>query len=178
MLGVLRTVLFAPEDLALVKGDPGERRRYLDELLVTRWPRIAGIRADYDRVLRQRTALLKSAGAAMRSGRADTHTLDVWDEHLATTGAELLSARLALLADLRAPADSAYRSVSGGQGDLELGYRSGLPLLAEGVATTPGGEPPPARPCARPCWPRWPSSARASWTAGCASSARTATTWS
>ncbi|ABS01496.1 DNA replication/repair protein RecF [Kineococcus radiotolerans] len=142
VLGVLRTVLFAPEDLALVKGDPGERRRYLDELLVTRWPRIAGVRADYDRILRQRTALLKSAGSAMRSGRADTHTLDVWDEHLATTGAELLSARLALLADLRSPTDSAYRAVSGGQGDLELGYRSSLPLLAEGVATTPGGEAP------------------------------------
>jgi len=142
VLGVLRTVLFAPEDLALVKGDPTERRRYLDELLVTRWPRVAGVRADYDRILRQRTALLKSAGAAMRHGRADTHTLDVWDEHLATTGAELLSARLALLADLREPAGSAYLAVSKGQGDLELGYRSSLPLLSEGVATTPGGQAP------------------------------------
>ncbi|MEW1958938.1 DNA replication/repair protein RecF [Kineococcus sp. NPDC059986] len=142
VLGVLRTVLFAPEDLALVKGDPTERRRYLDDLLVTRWPRVAGVRADYDRVLRQRGALLKSAGSAMRSGRADTHTLDVWDEHLAASGAELLSARLALLGDLREPAAEAYRSVSKGQGDLELGYRSSLPLLAEGVATTPGGAVP------------------------------------
>ncbi|GAA0305842.1 DNA replication/repair protein RecF [Kineococcus aurantiacus] len=142
VLGVLRTVLFAPEDLALVKGDPAERRRYLDELLVTRWPRVAGVRADYDRVLRQRGALLKSAGGAVRSGRAETHTLDVWDEHLAATGSELLAARLALLADLRDPAGEAYRSVSRGQGDLELGYRSSLPLLAEGVATTPGGATP------------------------------------
>ncbi|MEZ0166470.1 DNA replication/repair protein RecF [Kineococcus sp. LSe6-4] len=142
VLGVLRTVLFAPEDLALVKGDPTERRRYLDELLVTRWPRVAGVRADYDRVVRQRGALLKSAGAALRSGRADPHTLDVWDEHLAASGAELLSARLALLGDLREPAAEAYRSVSKGQGDLELGYRSALPLLAEGVATTPGGAVP------------------------------------
>ncbi|WP_432573085.1 DNA replication/repair protein RecF [Kineococcus sp. SYSU DK005] len=142
VLGVLRTVLFAPEDLALVKGDPGERRRYLDDLLVTRWPRVAGVRADYDRVLRQRTALLKSAGSALRAGRADSSTLEVWDEHLAATGAELLSARLALLADLRAPADAAYRAVSAGQGDLELGYRSNLPLLAAGVATEPGGEVP------------------------------------
>ncbi|NAZ74636.1 DNA replication/repair protein RecF [Kineococcus sp. T13] len=142
VLGVLRTVLFAPEDLALVKGDPAERRRYLDDLLVTRWPRVAGVRADYDRILRQRTALLKSAGSAMRSGRVDTSALEVWDEHLATTGADLLSARLALLGDLRAPADGAYRAVSAGQGDLELGYRSGLPLLAEGVATEPGGAVP------------------------------------
>ncbi|MGC1565268.1 MAG: DNA replication and repair protein RecF, partial [Trebonia sp.] len=62
ILGTVRTVLFAPEDLALVKGDPGERRRFLDELLVATAPRYAGVRADYDRVLRQRTALLKSAG--------------------------------------------------------------------------------------------------------------------
>ncbi|WP_432510203.1 DNA replication/repair protein RecF [Kineococcus sp. SYSU DK001] len=142
VLGVLRTVLFAPEDLALVKGDPTERRRYLDELLVTRWPRVAGVRADYDRVLRQRGALLKSAGSAMRSGRADPHALDVWDEHLAATGSDLLSARLALLSDLRQPAGDAYRSVSRGQGELELGYRSSLPLLAQGIATTPGGDVP------------------------------------
>src|SRR6202035_4331499 len=62
VLGTLRTVLFAPEDLALVKGDPGERRRFMDDLLVTMAPRYAAVRADYDRVLRQRTALLKSAG--------------------------------------------------------------------------------------------------------------------
>lgn len=142
VLGTLRTVLFAPEDLALVKGDPGERRRYLDELLTTRWPRIAGVRADYDRVLRQRTALLKSAGSAMRAGRGDASTLDVWNEHLADVGSDLLAARLALLGDLREPAASAYRSVSKGQGDLELGYRSALPVLAEGVATTPEGATP------------------------------------
>jgi DNA replication and repair protein RecF len=69
ILGVLRTVLFAPEDLALVKGDPGERRRFLDDLLVATAPRFAGVRSDYDRVVRQRTALLKSAGARMNRGR-------------------------------------------------------------------------------------------------------------
>ncbi|NAZ81825.1 DNA replication/repair protein RecF [Kineococcus sp. R8] len=142
VLGTLRTVLFAPEDLALVKGDPDGRRRYLDDLLVTRWPRVAGLRSDYDRVLRQRTALLKSAGAALRSGRGDPHVLDVWDEQLAATGAELLAARLALLADLREPVAGAYQAVSRGQGDLELTYRSALPLLGEGVATTPGGAQP------------------------------------
>ncbi|WP_432488085.1 DNA replication/repair protein RecF [Kineococcus sp. SYSU DK018] len=142
VLGVLRTVLFAPEDLALVKGDPDGRRRYLDDLLVTRWPRVAGVRSDYERVLRQRTALLKSAGAALRGGRGDASTLEVWDEHLASVGAELLSARLALLGDLRGPAGQAYRAVSRGQSELELGYRSSLPLLAEGAATSPGGAVP------------------------------------
>ncbi|WP_432493763.1 DNA replication/repair protein RecF [Kineococcus gypseus] len=142
VLGVLRTVLFAPEDLALVKGDPDGRRRYLDDLLVTRWPRLAGVRSDYERVVRQRTALLKSAGAALRGGRGDASTLDVWDEHLAEVGAELLTARLALLADLRGPAGEAYRAVSRGQGELELSYRSSLPLLAGGVAATAGGAVP------------------------------------
>src|ERR1700742_3431769 len=67
VLGIVRTVLFAPEDLALVKGDPGERRRFLDELITARSPRMAGVRQDYDRVLKQRNTLLKSAGAARRS---------------------------------------------------------------------------------------------------------------
>src|SRR6266481_700726 len=61
VLGVLRSVLFAPEDLTLVRGDPGDRRRYLDELATIRRPALAAVRADYDRVLRQRTALLKTA---------------------------------------------------------------------------------------------------------------------
>src|SRR5207237_3946339 len=90
VLGALRTVLFAPEDLALVKGDPDGRRRFLDELRVARAPRFAGVRADYDRVLKQRSALLKSAGAAIRRGSGDVRTLDVWATHLATPGAGLL----------------------------------------------------------------------------------------
>lgn len=96
VLGILRTVLFAPEDLALVKGDPGERRRFLDDLLVARAPRMAGVRSDYERVLKQRNALLKSASARLRQRAApDLSTLEVWDSHLAETGAELLAARLA-----------------------------------------------------------------------------------
>lgn len=67
-LGLLRTVLFAPEDLALVKGDPSERRRFMDELLVARAPRFAAVRADYERVLKQRNTLLRTA-AASRAGR-------------------------------------------------------------------------------------------------------------
>lgn len=126
-LGVLRTVLFAPEDLAIVKGDPDGRRRFLDELLVARVPRLAGVRSDYDRVLKQRNALLKTAGATIRAGRGDVRTLDVWDAHLARVGAELLSARLRLVADLQQPVRTAYEQVSQGQGDAVLAYRSSLP---------------------------------------------------
>jgi DNA replication and repair protein RecF len=126
VLGILRTVLFAPEDLALVKGDPSDRRRFLDDLLVLRTPRLAGVRADYERVLKQRNALLKTAFLAKRSGGADMRTLDVWDSHLAQTGAELLSARLGLVDDLLPLAQVAYREVSKGQGELGLAYKSSL----------------------------------------------------
>jgi DNA replication and repair protein RecF len=118
ILGALRTVLFAPEDLALVKGDPGERRRYLDELLVSTAPRYAGVRADYERVLRQRTALLKSAGGKghLRGAarEAMTATLDAWDEQLAKAAAPLLAGRMRLLGALRPHVTAAYEAVSGG----------------------------------------------------------------
>ncbi|QCB92181.1 DNA replication/repair protein RecF [Cellulomonas shaoxiangyii] len=127
VLGILRTVLFAPEDLALVKGDPDGRRRFLDDLLVQLTPRIAGVLTDYERVLRQRSALLKSAGAAMRSrAGADLRTLDVWDAKLAQAGAQIVVARQALVAALRPQAADAYRKVSSGQGELEMAYRSSL----------------------------------------------------
>ncbi|MFN2538323.1 MAG: DNA replication/repair protein RecF [Mycobacteriales bacterium] len=126
VLGLLRTVLFAPEDLALVRGDPSERRRFLDDLLVYRSPRYAGVRADYDRVLKQRNALLKTAFLARRSGGGDMRTLDVWDSHLAQAGSELLAARMALVEDLVPLADIAYREVSKGQGDLGLAYKCSL----------------------------------------------------
>jgi DNA replication and repair protein RecF len=118
VLGVLRTVLFAPEDLALVKGDPGERRRFLDELLTATAPRYAGVRADYERVLRQRTALLKSAGSKghLRGAarEAMTTTLDAWDAQLARVGAPLLAGRMRLVAALRPHLTAAYEAVSGG----------------------------------------------------------------
>jgi DNA replication and repair protein RecF len=126
VLGVLRTVLFAPEDLALVKGDPGERRRFLDELLVAMAPRYAAVRADYDRVVKQRTALLKSAGpkASRQSIQTVTATLDVWDAHLAKAGAELLVAREHLVAALRPHVESAYLAVAGtGRGPAAIAYK-------------------------------------------------------
>ena len=130
VLGILRTVLFAPEDLALVRGDPAERRRFLDDLLVASAPRYAGVRADYERVLKQRNALLKTAFLARRSGGGDMRTLDVWDAHLARAGAELLAARLGLVAALRPRIATAYRAVAvGGSGDrgaTEVDYRCSL----------------------------------------------------
>ena len=126
VVGLLRTVLFAPEDLALVRGDPAERRRFLDDLLVLRAPRLAGVRADYERVLKQRNALLKTAFLARRSGGGDMRTLDVWDAHLAHAGAELLAARLALVEGLHPHVSTAYAEVSSGQGETGLTYRSSL----------------------------------------------------
>ena len=128
LLGILRTVLFAPEDLALVRGDPGERRRFLDDLLVTRYPRYASVRADYDRVLRQRSALLKSARAA----RADLSTLDVWDGHLARNGAALLAGRLDLVAALAPHAVAAFAEIAPTSDPIALSYRSSVAPPQEG----------------------------------------------
>jgi DNA replication and repair protein RecF len=136
LLGLVRTVLFAPEDLSLVRGDPTERRRFLDELLVTRTPRLAGVRADYDRVLKQRNALLKTA--RMARGKA-IETLDVWDGHLTDLGGQLLAARLRLIADLAPHMAQAYAAVAGpGGAPAGLGYSSTVPLAGDGTAVSPG----------------------------------------
>jgi DNA replication and repair protein RecF len=204
VLGVLRTVLFAPEDLALVKGDPEGRRRYLDDLLVATAPRYAGVRADYERVLRQRTALLKSlrgrtgtrfyAGTGVRpgsrqagdgpgdgqpregpgdeAGSAETGgevngagqaggssrgtlagpaagTLSVWDEHLATTGAELLAARISLTRALRPLVAKSYTAVAGDAAAIAIGYRQSLinqiPRPKEALPPAEQAEPAPDR---------------------------------
>lgn len=106
------TVLFAPEDLALVRGEPSGRRRFLDELLVLRAPRMAGVLADYDRVLRQRNSLLKSARATGARG-SQLGTLDVWDERLIALGTELIEARARLVDELRPHVTAAYIAVAG-----------------------------------------------------------------
>ena len=134
VVGVLRAVLFAPEDLALVRGDPGERRRYLDELASVRRPRIAGVRADYDKVLRQRTALLKSSpGALHRGDRSVLDTLDVWDSQLALHGAELMAARIDLVNQLAPEVEKAYQLLAPGTRTAAVAYRPKLeiPLGAE-----------------------------------------------
>ncbi|HET7358192.1 MAG TPA: DNA replication/repair protein RecF [Nocardioidaceae bacterium] len=137
LLGMVRTVFFSPEDLALVKGDPGERRRFLDDLLTQRAPRFAGVRSDYERVLRQRNTLLKSARASGRGARTESAvaTLGVWDAHLARTGAELLAARIALVRELRPLVAKAYSAVARGAANAEAGlvYRPSFELAAEVV---------------------------------------------
>jgi DNA replication and repair protein RecF len=153
VLGVLRTVLFAPEDLALVKGDPGERRRFLDELLVAMAPRYAAVRSDYDRVLKQRTALLKSAGPKggptrnKQSRETVTATLDVWDAHLAKAGAELLVAREHLVTALRPHVESAYLAVAGlGRGPAAIAYRRSFDSELNEAGHPAPGAPAPGAP--------------------------------
>ena len=131
IIGLVRTVVFAPDDLTLVKGDPSDRRRFLDDLLVLRAPRLAGVRADYDRILRQRNSLLKTAGIARGSSRdAAMSTLSVWDENLARVGGELLAARLGLVDDLRPYLGKAYEAVARGasRDDADLAYRASIEL--------------------------------------------------
>jgi DNA replication and repair protein RecF len=135
LVGLVRTVVFSPEDLTLVKGDPSDRRRFLDDLLVLRTPRLAGTRADYDRVLKQRNSLLKTAGAARRgssSQEAALSTLAVWDDQLARHGAELLEARLALVEELRPYVGKAYETVARGasRDDAEIEYKPSFDLGA------------------------------------------------
>lgn len=134
IVGILRTVLFAPEDLVLVKGDPDARRRFLDDLMMLVSPRLAAVLADYERVLRQRSALLKTASGPRRRGRApgeesgsaDLRTLDVWDAKLAVLGAEIVAGRQRLVAGLAPFVADAYNRVSAGQGHAEISYRSSL----------------------------------------------------
>lgn len=136
ILGAVRAVLFAPEDLALVRGDPSERRRFLDELASIRRPRIAGVRADYDKVLRQRTALLKSATAArLRGDRGAMDTLDVWDGHLATHGAQLIAARLELVNLLAPEVEKAYQDLAPDSRPAAIAYRSAIPTANQDVET-------------------------------------------
>ncbi|MDN3495075.1 DNA replication/repair protein RecF [Planococcus sp. APC 4015] len=114
-----QVVLFAPEDLQIVRGDPSSRRRFADQLLVQRAPRLAGVLADYDRVLKQRSALLKSARA--RGIRGDSlSTLDVWDDKLVSLGSELIRARMSLAADLQGPLSAAYAAIAGADHRPEL----------------------------------------------------------
>ena len=147
IIGLVRTVVFAPDDLTLVKGDPSDRRRFLDDLLVLRTPRLAGVRSDYDRILRQRNSLLKTAGLARGSSRDSAmSTLVVWDENLARVGAELLGARLQLVEDLRPYVGKAYESVARGASreDADLDYRASIdvdPGLVTGRRSSSTSEP-------------------------------------
>lgn len=132
IVGALRTVVFSPVDLGIVRGDPSDRRAWLDSLIVTRWPRMAGVRQDYDKVLKQRNALLK--GMAGRSfvptGGDEDVTLTVWNEQLAALGAELLHARLDTLADVLPHAQRAYETIAPVNNRIDATYKTGLDLGA------------------------------------------------
>ena len=132
ILGALRMVLFAPEDLELVRGDPSARRVYLDDLLVARQPRFAGVRADYDRVVKQRNALLRTSYLARKTGSSrsstDLSTLDVWDAHLARHGSELLAGRLSLVSALGPHVSKAYDAVAAGQGAAAIAYKASVDI--------------------------------------------------
>jgi DNA replication and repair protein RecF len=136
LVGLVRTVVFSPEDLTLVKGDPSDRRRFLDDLMILRSPRLAGVRSDYDRVLKQRNSLLKTAGLARGSAREGAlATLSVWDDHLASIGAEILAQRLSLVEALKPYVGKAYETVARGatRDDAEITYKP----VVEPVETTP-----------------------------------------
>lgn len=136
-------VLFAPEDLQIVRGDPSSRRRFADQLLVQRTPRMSAVLADYDRVLKQRTALLKSARARGIKGEG-LNTLDVWDDKLVALGAEIIDARLRLAADLQTPLVAAYTAIAGADHKPELEWalsvRGGDPEEGEAAASESRGE--------------------------------------
>jgi DNA replication and repair protein RecF len=124
VLGVVRATMFAPEDLGLVRGDPEERRRFLDVLATQRLPRYLGSRQDYDRVLRQRNTLLRTAGGRLPA--AALATLDVWDEKLATAGAEIWAERLRLVAALTPLVIRAYQQLAARDDLVEATYVSSL----------------------------------------------------
>ncbi|HET7352294.1 MAG TPA: DNA replication/repair protein RecF [Marmoricola sp.] len=125
LLGLVRTVVFAPDDLALVKGDPTERRRFADDLLVLQGPRYAGTRSDYDRVLKQRNMLLKTARVRGPGAESALSTLEVWDANLARLGAEVMAARGRLVEELTPLLGKAYEAVARGaaRDDAHLAYK-------------------------------------------------------
>lgn len=135
LLGVVRTVLFSPEDLALVRGEPEQRRKFIDNLLATRYPRMAGVKADYDKVLRQRNSLLKTAGASLRKGyghgesaESALATLDVWDGQLANYGAQLIAARLGLVAEINPVIHDSYARIAPESRPASVEYKSTVNL--------------------------------------------------
>jgi DNA replication and repair protein RecF len=132
----IATVLFAPEDLALVRGEPSGRRRFLDQLLVQLSPRFAGILADYDRVLRQRNSLLKSARGA-RVAESQLSTLELWDERLVEFGSSIIDGRAELVERLRPHVAEAYRGIAGHGQRADLS----LELTTRGSQPEDGGEP-------------------------------------
>lgn len=128
----IATVLFAPEDLMLIRGDPANRRRFLDELIVTRTPRLATVLSDYERALKQRNTLLKTARFANTSA-GKISTLDVWDDRLVTLGSEIMVERRRLVKDLADPVSAAYQSIAGANHHPNLVMRESVPTTGSGT---------------------------------------------
>lgn len=118
--GIVRTTLFAPEDLALVRGEPEQRRAFLDQTMIARYPRLAGVRSDYDKALRQRNALLRSGD----SDESALVTLDVWDARLAHLGGQIMSARVQLVHDLSPHVRETYARLAPGSRPALVSYSS------------------------------------------------------
>ena len=128
ILGYLRAVVFAPEDLALVKGDPSDRRHFMDQTLIALSPRLAATRSDLERVLKQRNALLKTAQHAARRSTAEVmHTLDAWDAQFARLSAQMALQRIALVEALQPHAIEHYAMVSDDRGPFAMNYECSLP---------------------------------------------------
>lgn len=127
LVGEIKAVVFAPEDLQLVKGDPAARRHFLDSVATQMWPAYAAFKADYERVLKQRGSLLKQLGKAQKSGlKPDFTTLEIWDEQLLTLARQLVALRLKLIGTLSLPAQKAHDTVAAGVKELRLEYANSI----------------------------------------------------
>ncbi|MDH6423458.1 DNA replication/repair protein RecF [Aurantimicrobium minutum] len=115
----ISTVIFAPEDLMLVRGEPSGRRKFMDDLIIQRTPRLAGVVSDYDRVLKQRNTLLKTA-RVKDIDAGNLGTLDIWDERLVELGTEITAERTRLLQDLSGPLALAYQAIAGSDHEVSI----------------------------------------------------------
>jgi len=146
LMGALRVVAFTPDDLAIVKGDPNDRRVAIDEVVVQRWPRIIGVKADYDRVLRQRNALLKTmCDRPGRQAPGMDDTLDIWDGQLAPLGAELMVARARTVADMRPLMAQAYQAIAPVQNQADAVYAPRQPEVRDHLANVTSTDEDPAQ---------------------------------
>lgn len=130
LIGILKTVVFSPEDLRIIKGDPGDRRRFIDEMIILRWPRLAGVKSDFEKVLKQRNALLKKA----QEPDFSPALLQVWDEALCRYGAEIMAARIQTLADMANYVTDIYREIAPSNNFTQAIYTSSVDLTDTSVA--------------------------------------------
>lgn len=127
LLGEIKVVIFAPEDLTLVKGDPSDRRRFLDEMAIQMWPAYAAAKSDLDKILRQRGALLKQLGKDQRAGRSiDLSGLSIWDDQLVTCSTQVVHYRQILVNELASPLREIHDTVSAGSRQLAIQYDNSI----------------------------------------------------